>query len=48
MRFWNWYNIIKKIAIKHAGGKVVSIFEGGYNLDMLVPTTRAHVIALQG
>ncbi len=40
--------IVKEIARKYAGGKIVSILEGGYNLDALASAAKAHVIALQG
>ena len=34
------------IAARHAGGRVVSVLEGGYNLDGLASATAAHVEAL--
>ena len=36
------------IADRHAGGRVVSTLEGGYNLRALASSTRAHVGALMG
>ncbi|MGZ8217194.1 histone deacetylase family protein [Methylomagnum sp.] len=37
-----------KLADKHAGGRVVSVLEGGYNLDALGRSVAAHVKALMG
>ena len=37
-----------EIADKHAGGRLVSILEGGYSLDGLASGVRAHVEALMG
>ncbi|HVG21571.1 MAG TPA: histone deacetylase [Blastocatellia bacterium] len=34
------------MAERHAGGRIVSILEGGYNLDTLGETVRTHVAAL--
>ncbi len=39
-------NIVKKIAVEHAGGRLVSLLEGGYNLDALAEVIPAHVKAL--
>jgi acetoin utilization deacetylase AcuC-like enzyme len=39
--------VILEIAAKHAGGRVVSVLEGGYNLEGLASAVRAHVKALQ-
>ncbi|QEL25706.1 histone deacetylase family protein [Bosea sp. F3-2] len=36
------------IADKHAGGRIVSVLEGGYDLDALARSTAAHVGALMG
>lgn len=36
------------IADKHAGGRVVSVLEGGYDLDALARSAAAHVGALMG
>ena len=36
------------LAHKHAGGRVVSLLEGGYDLEGLALSTRAHVAALMG
>jgi acetoin utilization deacetylase AcuC-like enzyme len=38
--------LVKKIAADHAGGRVVSVLEGGYNLDGLGKAATAHVRAL--
>ena len=35
------------VAATHAGGRVVSVLEGGYDLDALAASARAHVTALQ-
>lgn len=37
-----------EIADRHAGGRVASVLEGGYNLDALRDGVRAHVRALMG
>ncbi len=37
---------LMEIADRHAGGRVVSILEGGYDLDGLAKSTAAHVTAL--
>jgi len=39
--------VLREIADKHAGGRIVSILEGGYNLEGLQAGLRAHVQALQ-
>ncbi len=39
--------VMLEIADKHAGGRVVSVLEGGYNLTGLAAGVRAHVQALQ-
>jgi acetoin utilization deacetylase AcuC-like enzyme len=39
--------VLLEIADKHAGGRVVSVLEGGYNLSGLASAVRAHVEALQ-
>ncbi len=36
------------IADRHAGGRVVSLLEGGYSLDGLARSTAAHVMSLMG
>ena len=36
------------VAQKHSGGKVVSVLEGGYDLEGLAKSTAAHVEALMG
>jgi acetoin utilization deacetylase AcuC-like enzyme len=38
---------LRKVADKHAGGKVVSALEGGYNLDALTSCIAAHVDVLR-
>jgi acetoin utilization deacetylase AcuC-like enzyme len=37
---------VMQIAARHAGGRVVSVLEGGYNLDGLASAAAAHVEAL--
>lgn len=37
---------VMDIADRHAKGRVVSVLEGGYNLDTLGETVRTHVVAL--
>src|SRR5262249_5851399 len=37
---------VKSLAEKHAGGRIVSILEGGYNLATLGHTVKTHVVAL--
>jgi acetoin utilization deacetylase AcuC-like enzyme len=39
--------VMLEIADKHAGGRVVSVLEGGYSLTGLASAVRAHVQALQ-
>jgi acetoin utilization deacetylase AcuC-like enzyme len=39
---------LNKIAARHAGGKIVSVLEGGYSLEALKASTAAHLIALTG
>jgi acetoin utilization deacetylase AcuC-like enzyme len=39
---------VMEIAGRHAGGRVVSVLEGGYNLDGLALASAAHVAALAG
>jgi acetoin utilization deacetylase AcuC-like enzyme len=41
-------NLMLKIADRHAGGRLVSILEGGYNLDGLTQAVAAHAGALSG
>ncbi len=38
--------VVKDVARRHARGRVVSVLEGGYNLDGLAKATAAHVGAL--
>ncbi len=40
-------HLMLEMADKHAGGRVVSVLEGGYNLEGLASAVRAHVQALQ-
>lgn len=44
--FANLTRIMMKIAETHAGGRLVSVLEGGYNLDGLAAAVSAHVAAL--
>jgi acetoin utilization deacetylase AcuC-like enzyme len=44
--FMDLTRLIKKIAADHANGRVVSVMEGGYNLDGLGKAAAAHVRAL--
>ena len=37
---------IREVADAHAGGRVVSTLEGGYDLDALAASTAAHIAAL--
>jgi acetoin utilization deacetylase AcuC-like enzyme len=39
---------VMEMAARHAGGRVVSVLEGGYNLDGLASAAAAHVEALCG
>ena len=39
--------VMRAIADKHAGGRLLSVLEGGYNLDGLAPAVRSHVEALE-
>ena len=39
--------VMLEIADKHAGGRLVSVLEGGYSLTGLAAAVRAHVQALQ-
>jgi acetoin utilization deacetylase AcuC-like enzyme len=38
--------VMLEIAAKHAGGRLVSVLEGGYNLSGLASSATAHVKAL--
>ena len=38
--------IVMDVAGRHAGGRLVSVLEGGYALDGLARATRAHLAAL--
>ncbi|NGX43307.1 MAG: Histone deacetylase-like amidohydrolase [Chlamydiae bacterium] len=40
--------IVKEIAEKYAEGRIVSVLEGGYNLEAIASAARAHVLALMG
>jgi acetoin utilization deacetylase AcuC-like enzyme len=37
---------VVRVAEQHSGGRVISILEGGYNLDLLGGSVRAHLTAL--
>jgi acetoin utilization deacetylase AcuC-like enzyme len=37
---------VMDMADRHSNGRVVSVLEGGYNLDTLGETVRTHVVAL--
>lgn len=39
--------VMREIADKHAGGRLLSVLEGGYNLAGLASGVRAHVEALE-
>ena len=39
-------SIVKEIARRHAAGRLISVLEGGYNLDDLAVAAAAHVAAL--
>lgn len=36
-----------KLALRHCGGRIVSLLEGGYDLDALAKSSAAHVAALE-
>jgi acetoin utilization deacetylase AcuC-like enzyme len=38
--------VMREIADKHAGGRLLSVLEGGYSLTCLAAGIRAHVEAL--
>jgi acetoin utilization deacetylase AcuC-like enzyme len=38
--------IVKRIAVQYSRGRLVSVLEGGYNLDRLASSVEAHVRAL--
>jgi acetoin utilization deacetylase AcuC-like enzyme len=44
--FTDLTRLVMEIADRHAGGRVVSLLEGGYNLDGLASAAAAHVEAL--
>jgi acetoin utilization deacetylase AcuC-like enzyme len=44
--FTDLTNVMREIADKHAGGRLVSLLEGGYSLEGLAAGVRAHVTAL--
>jgi acetoin utilization deacetylase AcuC-like enzyme len=44
--FADMTNLVMEIADRQASGRVVSVLEGGYNLDTLGETVRTHVAAL--
>ncbi|MBL8230468.1 MAG: histone deacetylase, partial [Bryobacterales bacterium] len=39
--------LMLEVADKHCGGRVVSVLEGGYNLDGIGPAVTAHVKTLE-
>lgn len=39
-------NIIKNIANKYANGRIISVLEGGYNLQAIASAAKAHIITL--
>jgi acetoin utilization deacetylase AcuC-like enzyme len=41
-------NLMLEMADKHAGGRLVSVLEGGYNLGGLTQAVAAHATALSG
>jgi acetoin utilization deacetylase AcuC-like enzyme len=46
---FDWATImLMDLAERHCGGRVVSVLEGGYDLDALAKSTAAHVGALMG
>lgn len=45
--FGDLTRVLCEIADKHAGGRLVSVLEGGYNLEGLAAGVRAHVQALE-
>ncbi|HSG29877.1 MAG TPA: histone deacetylase [Candidatus Krumholzibacterium sp.] len=40
--------MLRDVAERHAGGRIVSLLEGGYDLDALADSVEAHVAALAG
>jgi len=44
--FTDLTNVMREIADKHAGGRLLSVLEGGYNLTGLASAVRAHAEAL--
>jgi acetoin utilization deacetylase AcuC-like enzyme len=39
--------VVRGLAERHAGGRIVSVLEGGYNLSTLGQTVKTHISALQ-
>ena len=39
--------IVKEIAEKCCDGRIVSVLEGGYDLEALADSVEAHILALQ-
>jgi acetoin utilization deacetylase AcuC-like enzyme len=39
--------LLQEVADKHSGGRLVSVLEGGYNLDGLTKAVGSHVEALE-
>ena len=46
---YRWITLqLMEVAQRHAGGRIVSCLEGGYNLDALARSVEAHVRVLAG
>ena len=39
-------NIVKEIASAHAKGRIISVLEGGYNIEAIATAVKAHITAL--
>jgi acetoin utilization deacetylase AcuC-like enzyme len=46
--FVHMTHLVKKVAETYSAGRIVSVLEGGYNLETLPQTVRCHVVALAG
>ena len=47
--FFAWMTLrLMEVAEKHAGGRIISLLEGGYNLDTLGPCVGEHLLRLMG
>ena len=44
--FTDLTNLMLEIANQYAGGRLISVLEGGYSLDGLTAAVRAHAMAL--